>query len=162
MADWNKIGSRGNVEDRRGSPMALAGGGLGIVGIGIVLILNFLSGGTVDVGSILNQLPQSNVQSGLTTQDFEGEDNYEQFTATVLGSNNDYWRNSFQQRDQQYQEPKLVLFRSATQSGCGTATSEVGPHYCPADATIYIDETFYDVLTSRFQAKGGDVAKPMS
>jgi predicted metalloprotease len=53
----------------------------------------------------------------------------------------------------------LVLFRSATQSGCGLATSDVGPHYCPQDQTIYIDETFFIELQERFKAKGGDVAE---
>jgi predicted metalloprotease len=159
MADWSKITSRGNVEDRRGSPMAVAGGGLGIVGIGIVLLVQYLSTGSIDVGSVLNQLPANTGQSSLTTQDFNGDDSYQQFTETVLGSTNDTWTQIFAQDNRQYQEPKLVLFRAATPSGCGTATSDVGPHYCPADSTIYIDETFYDELNQRFNAKGGDVAE---
>ncbi len=52
-----------------------------------------------------------------------------------------------------------MLFRTATQSGCGTATSDVGPHYCPADSTIYLDETFFEELQRRFGAEGGDVAE---
>jgi predicted metalloprotease len=160
MADWSKIGSRGNVEDRRGSPMAVAGGGLGIVGIGIVLLIQYLSTGTVDVGSVLNQFPSANgPASSLTNQDFQGEDDYEKFTATVLGSTNDTWRQIFASDNRQYREPRLVLFRAGTQSGCGVATSDVGPHYCPADSTIYIDETFYDELKKRFNAEGGDVAE---
>lgn len=159
MADWSKIGSRGNVEDRRGSPLGFAGGGLGLVGIGIVLLVSLLGGGSVDVDDVLNQLQQTGVQSAYTSQDFAGADDYEQFTATVLGSNNDYWRQVLAQNDIKYEEPTLVLFRSATQSGCGVATSSVGPHYCPNDRTIYIDETFYDELRSRFGAQGGDVAE---
>lgn len=159
MADWSKILSRGNVEDRRGNPAALAGGGLSLVGVALFVIFQLASGGSVDVGSILSQLPQSTNQSSLTTQEFAGDDNYEQFTAAVLGSNNDLWRQTFQQSGKTYEEPKLVLFRTATQSACGTATSEVGPHYCPVDSTIYIDETFYDELQQRFAAKGGDVAE---
>lgn len=141
MADWSKITSRGNVEDRRGSPVAL-GGGLGLVGFGVLLLLQLLSGGSVDVGSILNQLPQTAGQSSLTSQEFEGEDDYEKFTAAVLGSANETWSNIFEESNRTYIEPRLVLFRTATQSGCGFASSEVGPHYCPADGTIYIDETF--------------------
>jgi predicted metalloprotease len=159
MADWSKITSRGDVEDRRGSPMAVAGGGLGLVGVGLVLLLQYLANGTVDVGSVLNQLPAAQGQSSLTTQDFEGDDDYQKFTETVLGSTNDTWTEIFAKDNRQYQPPKLVLFRNATPSGCGTATSDVGPHYCPADSTIYIDETFYDELTTRFNAKGGDVAQ---
>jgi predicted metalloprotease len=52
-----------------------------------------------------------------------------------------------------------VLFRNATQSGCGIATSEVGPHYCPLDKTIYLDETFFDVLAERLGGSNGDVAQ---
>jgi predicted metalloprotease len=139
--------------------MAVAGGGLGLVGVGLVLLLQYLANGTVDVGSVLNQLPAAQGQSSLTTQDFEGDDDYQKFTETVLGSTNDTWTEIFAKDNRQYQPPKLVLFRNATPSGCGTATSDVGPHYCPADSTIYIDETFYDELTTRFNAKGGDVAQ---
>jgi predicted metalloprotease len=159
MADWSKITSRGNVEDRRGNPMAVASGGLGIVGVGIVLLIQYLSTGSIDVGSVLNQLPAATSQSSLTSQDFAGDDSYQQFTETVLGSTNDAWKAIFAKDNRTYQEPKLVLFRAATPSGCGTATSDVGPHYCPADSTIYIDETFYDELNRRFNAKGGDVAE---
>jgi predicted metalloprotease len=53
----------------------------------------------------------------------------------------------------------LVLFRTATNSACGTATSQIGPHYCPLDSTIYLDETFFDELTNRLGATGGDVAE---
>lgn len=159
MADWSKILSKGNVEDRRGSPMALAGGGLGLIGVGIVLLFNLLVGGEIDIGSIIDQLPTAPSQSSLTSEQFRGEDSYEQFSAAVLGSNNDVWKNIFETSGRQYSEPRLVLFRSATQSGCGIATSDVGPHYCPADSTIYIDETFYEELTNRFGAQGGDVAE---
>lgn len=55
--------------------------------------------------------------------------------------------------------PTLVLFRDSTQSACGGASSVVGPHYCPLDETIYLDETFFDELAARFGAQGGDVAE---
>lgn len=159
MAYWDKLTSRGDVEDRRGQTAAI-GGGLGVVGVIATLLYSFLSGAPIDVNQILTQL--QGVQSGqqsLTTQDFEGADNYEVFTSTVLGSTTDVWKNIFSQSNKTYAEPRLVLFRSATTSGCGVATSEVGPHYCPADATIYIDETFFTELQQRFKAKGGDVAE---
>lgn len=69
------------------------------------------------------------------------------------------WSNLFAQTGDAYTPPKLVLFRSATASSCGTATSQVGPHYCPLDQTIYLDETFFEELTNRFGAQGGDVAE---
>lgn len=159
MADWGKILSTGNVEDRRGSPLGLIGGGVGILGVGVALLMSFLSGQPIDISSVLGQLEQSTGQSSYTTRDFEGADDYEKFTSTVLGSTNDVWHRIFEQSGRAYEEPRLVLFRNATQSACGMATSDVGPHYCPLDQTIYVDETFYDVLKTRFEAQGGDVAE---
>jgi predicted metalloprotease len=159
MANWGRILSRGNVEDRRGSPMAFAGGGLGLLGVGLIIVMNLLSGGSVDIGQVLGQLQGAAQQSTLTSEQFAGDDDYERFVSAVLGSNNDTWRQIFQESSKQYQEPRLVLFRTATQSGCGLSTSQVGPHYCPLDGTIYIDETFFDELQQKFGAKGGDVAE---
>lgn len=158
MADWSKILSRGNVEDRRGAGLAL-GGGLGAVGIIVALIFSFATGAPIDVGGILSQVQDMQNQSGGDSSQFEGADDYETFSSTVLGSNNDYWKGYFASKGQTYTEPKLVLFRSATQSGCGFATSDVGPHYCPADQTLYLDETFFAQLQQQFHAKGGDVAE---
>jgi uncharacterized protein len=160
MADWGKIQSRGNVEDRRGSRMiALGGGGLGVAGIIIVIVFNLLSGG--NAGDIINQLQQIQVptQQNISPTEFEGSDSYEVFASTVLGSTNDMWTSVFKESNRTYTPPKLVLFRDATQSGCGTATSSVGPHYCPVDHTIYLDETFFNELKQRFKAQGGDVAE---
>lgn len=159
MAYWDKLSSRGNVEDRRGQAVAI-GGGLGVVGIVASLLYSFLNGTPIDVGQILTELQATqSSQQTLTTTDFDGADNYEVFTSTVLGSTTDVWKNIFVQNSKTYTEPRLVLFREATQSGCGIATSDVGPHYCPADQTIYIDETFFVELQQRFKAKGGDVAE---
>lgn len=161
MAYWDKLGTSGNVEDRRGaSPLLLGGGGLGIAGVVLTLLFNVLTGAPTDLGSALNQLQQSQaLQSTGQSAEFEGLDNYEKFASTVLGSTNETWRTIFSQSSLTYNEPKLVLFRNLTSSGCGTASSDVGPHYCPADSTIYLDETFFDELTERFGAQGGDVAQ---
>lgn len=159
MALWDKLSSRGNIEDRRGQAAAI-GGGLGVVGIVASLLYSFLSGAPIDVGQILTELQATQTsQQNLTTKDFEGADNYEVFASTVLGSTNDVWQNIFSQSGKTYAEPRLVLFRTATASRCGVATSDVGPHYCPADQTIYIDETFFAELQQRFNAQGGDVAE---
>jgi predicted metalloprotease len=161
MANWGTLGSRGNVEDRRGSPLGILGGGAGIVGVVLYVLFNFLGGGNIDPNVILRELQNTQVQNqqNYTTSDFEGEDSYEVFASTVLGSTNDMWSNIFAQNNYSYTPPQLVLFRSATQSGCGIASSDVGPHYCPTDKTIYLDETFFNELTRRFGAQGGDVAE---
>ena len=156
MANWGKILSRGNVEDRRG--MAPVVGGISVTGVALLLLFSVLTG--TDPTEILSQIPTAQeTHSNLNSSDFEGQDSYETFASTVLGSNNDMWKAVFNSEGAEYIEPKLVLFRQATESGCGTATSEVGPHYCPLDKTIYLDETFFEELTNRFGAKGGDVAQ---
>jgi predicted metalloprotease len=163
MADWSKIISRGSVEDRRSmTPTALGGfGGAGAFVALAVLVISFLSNPDAStMNDILSQLQQTQVtQQNVDPSQFEGQDSYETFASAVLGSNNELWQQVFAQNNLRYTEPQLVLFRGATQSGCGIATSSVGPHYCPSDETIYLDETFFDELTQRFGATGGDVAQ---
>ncbi len=155
---WDKIGSRGKVFDRRGSPQMI-GGGLGIAGIAIILLLNILGGG--DLTDVLTTLEQSQLAptDSYDTSDFEGLDSYEVFASTVLGSANDMWSDVFARNSLSYTEPSLVLFRGGTESGCGGAMSYVGPHYCPADNNIYLDETFFEELEIKLGAEGGDVAE---
>lgn len=158
MAYWDKITSRGDVDDRRG--MAPVASGISVAGVLAVLIYNYLAGG--DLVSTLEDINRNALQGQLQTADttqYEGMDAYEQFASAVLGSNNDVWKQEFEKMNKPYTPPKLVLFRQATQSACGGATSAVGPHYCPLDQTIYLDETFFDILTERLGAKGGDVAQ---
>ncbi len=162
MANWDKIGSRGKVEDRRAFGPAAITGGLSVTGLIVLIAFNYLSGG--NLGDVLNDLSSFNTtqvetQSAYNARDFEGEDSYEVFASTVLGSNNDMWTKVFNANNKTYEQPLLVLFRGATESACGGASSEVGPHYCPIDKTIYLDETFFDELKNRFGAEGGDVAE---
>lgn len=72
----------------------------------------------------------------------------------VLGDTEDTWSQLFKQAGRAYQSPKLVLFRQGIHSGCGQATSAVGPFYCPADAKVYLDLGFFDELRRRFGAPG--------
>jgi len=160
MADWNKLTSRGNVEDRRSAGSTLrAGGGLGVGGIVLFLLINYLSGGNVDVTDVVNQLESTQVvQQNIDTTAFAGSDSYEVFASTVLGSTNDMWTSLFNKSNYNYTPPDLVLFRGSTESSCGGAFVNDGPHYCPEDSTIYLDETFFDELQKRFGASG-DVAQ---
>jgi predicted metalloprotease len=156
MALWDNLGS-GNVEDRRGVGGVALGGGA-IVGIVIFLVMSLLG---VDVDpALLEQLASQSGSSQSTEQpaEFQGKDTYESFASSVLGSNNTHWKNTLANTEITYTEPRLVLFRDATQSGCGIATSQVGPHYCPNDSTIYLDETFFDVL-ARLGGTNEDVAQ---
>jgi predicted metalloprotease len=136
----------------------MAIGGLGGIGVIVLVVITLLTGGTPDLGQTMDQLAGGEA-TGEQPAEFQGVDDYEQFTARVLGSTNELWNEVFTNAGQTYAEPTLVLFRGSTESACGGATSAIGPHYCPLDETIYIDETFYDELTSRFGAQGGDVAE---
>jgi len=158
VARWDRIRSRGNVQDRRGmSRPGVAIGGLGGVGLIIYLLVSILGGGG-GLEDVIGQLEPSQ-RPVEQPAEFQGEDDYQVFTETVLGSTNDTWEDIFTTSDLAYVEPTLVLFRDVTRSGCGNASSAVGPHYCPLDETIYIDETFFDELVARFGAQGGDVAE---
>jgi hypothetical protein len=142
-----------------GAGMAI--GGLGGVGLIIVLLLQLFGGGGSGLDQVLDQFQETQAppNTGVQPEEFRGEDDYEVFASTVLGSTDDTWTAIFQSSGNSYVEPTLVLFRDATNSGCGGASSAVGPHYCPLDQTIYIDETFFDELVSRLGATGGDVAE---
>jgi predicted metalloprotease len=160
MALWDKISSRGDVEDRRSMAPVAVGGGLGLGGIALLFVINMLSGGTT--GDFLNQLqnvPIQQQQTQLSQGEFTGNDTYTTFASEVLGSNNDMWTQVFAKSGKTYTPPKLVLFRQSTDSACGGATSDEGPHYCPNDQTIYLDETFFDEFAQRFGASKGDVAQ---
>ncbi|MFZ1316817.1 MAG: neutral zinc metallopeptidase [Candidatus Saccharimonas aalborgensis] len=165
MARWDEIVSTGDVEDRRGvSSGLLLGGGGGLVALLLTLGLNYMglnvSQSTVESAISTVQTMRAG-QAKQTTQpeQFRGNDSYEVFTRKVLGSTNDVWSGLFSQNNSTYKKPRLVLFRQATQSGCGIATTDMGPHFCPQDQTIYLDETFFDELRTRFGADTGDVAQ---
>jgi uncharacterized protein len=157
MAQWDKIESTGNVEDRRGA----TGTAVGVGGLGTILIIGFMllngGGSSADIQNMLDQLAQSNPST--SQGEFVDTKNYKGFAEKIIGSNNDVWNSNLSKLGEKYVEPKLVLFRGSTESACGGASSQIGPHYCPNDKTIYLDETFFAELSSRFGAKGGDVAE---
>ena len=77
----------------------------------------------------------------------------------TVNSLNAFWPDYLAQYDKQYPRPETVLFRGATSTGCGNATSEVGPFYCPADQTAYFDPGFFQELVDRFGSSGGPLAQ---
>lgn len=165
MANWDNIDASGDVEDRRGlsGPALLTGGG-GIVALLLAFGLNYL-GLNVSPDQVQQGINTVNeLRAGQATQkeqpaEFKGLDSYELFTKKILGSTNTVWTDIFQQNNKTYRTPKLVLFRSATQTGCGAASTQVGPFFCPSDKQIYLDETFFDELHTRFGADTGEVTQ---
>src|SRR5689334_20474508 len=130
MALWDKIGSSGDVEDLRGSRSGLVLGG-GITGILLTAALLFLSGQSAP--EVLETILTQGMSTTSQQAPFEDSKNYKGFAEKVLGSTNDFWSQQFTKTSKAYEPPRLVLFRDITQSGCGVASSQVGPHYCPAD-----------------------------
>ena len=146
---WKGRRESTNVDDRRGmSGGNLAIGG-GVIGV-IVLLINFFLG-----GGDASQLPQTLPGAGspeLSAEEKAAEDQLAGFVKVVFADTEDVWNTLLGQNE--YQEPRLVLFRGSTQSGCGSATSASGPFYCPADQQVFIDLAFYDELKSRFNVTG--------
>lgn len=111
----------------------------------VLAIIYFLSGGSL--GSLLS------LGSGQQTYDtpYEGSETEEALAviaAKILAGTEDVWEEQFQQMGRTYEPPTLQFFTGSTTSGCGNATASVGPFYCSADATIYIDLSFFTSMRS--------------
>lgn len=161
---WQGRRESDNVEDRRGqsgSPMG-GGGGFrlpsgkgGIVLLIIVLVAGYYG---VDLTGMLTGEPvtqqQTTTQRSISPQDEEAA----KFTKVILADTEDTWGAIFKDMGRQYAQPKLVMYRGATRTACGTGQSVMGPFYCPADSTVYIDLSFYNEMQSKLGA-GGDFAQ---
>ena len=148
------------VSDRRGSrigPAAGVGGGAGILLLLVSLLLGFDPSAVVD----------TNTASGPADGDLAancrtGEDANLREDCRIVGFVNSiqaYWSEEFSRQGRSYSEARTQLFSNSTQSGCGFASSESGPFYCPSDRQVYIDLSFFQELQSRFGAQGGPFAQ---
>jgi uncharacterized protein len=148
-----------NVEDRRamgGGRRMAVGGGMGTI---LLLLVVWLMGG--DPLALLQQANQGPGPGGPAGPLDPGgpanaklNDEERQFVSVVLGDTEDVWREQFRLVGKQYRDPRLVLFSGATDSACGYAQSAVGPFYCPADDSVYLDTEFFRELERRFRAPG--------
>ena len=149
---WTPRGRSSNLEDRRGSRSTMAGMGVG--GTLILLVLGLLFGGDIigDGGdNIGNYVTEG---GGLSPADSAAEEPMVQFMSFVLDDAQQVWEDKFIQAGQRYRDAKLVLYREATQTGCGTGQAGMGPFYCPLDETVYLDLRFFAELSRRFGAPG--------
>ncbi len=155
------------VSDRRGAPgfsgglggrgMAVGAGG-GIVGLIVVLAFALLQSGViggqptsvVDAGGNLNAECRTGADAN-ARQDCQ--------TVATVNSVQAYWSDVFASRGDQYTNAPTTLFNGQVDTGCGAASSAVGPFYCPSDETVYLDLGFYDALRQDFGAKGGAFAE---
>ena len=158
---WEGRRQSSNVDDRRGISSKgglLAGGGI----VGIIVVLLQLFGGETgqQVASVVNQVAGGNQTQQTERVELTAEQKkIGEFTATVLADTEDVWEKVFaENRLGTYEKPTLVLFTASVNTGCGQASSSVGPFYCPADHKLYMDMDFFEELKTRFGAKGGDFA----
>ena len=144
-----------NVEDRRGGGggfggprMVFGGGGLGLVA---VIVLSLVFG--VDASQLLNggpmPQPQMRQESGP-----RGDDAAFEFTRRVIGSAEDVWAPLMREHGSRFSPATFTAYDYATPTGCGTGQSSAGPFYCPGDAHIYLDLSFFNELDQRFGAPG--------
>ena len=141
-----------NVEDRRGMSGGAIAGGLGGGAIIIALIVMLLGG---DPSAVLQQAGtmQTTEQTGDVTFS-EEEQELASFAKKILAGTEDIWTAQFAKYGYQYQAPKMVLYTGTTSSGCGTANSQVGPFYCSADQTVYLDLSFLSTMRQQIGADG--------
>ncbi|MFO0852185.1 MAG: neutral zinc metallopeptidase [Gemmataceae bacterium] len=152
---WEGEQESENVEDRRSLKPAAAAGG-GILTLLIVVGAYFLGFDPRQAQQIAQKL--ENV-GGHQTQEVGPpvNDKTKKFVATVLNFTEDVWTDQFRQMGEQYQKPKLVLFRESVDSeGCGVAPSAVGPFYCPVSKKVFLDPSFFDELEQKL---GGSKAE---
>jgi predicted metalloprotease len=151
--EWEGREESENVEDRRGFGMrtgvALGGGGL------IIVILAMLFG--ADPRQVMQLLQQGGMAQPNAAQQAPADPEEEReahFTKVIFHDTEVVWDELFHKMGKRYEKPILVLYRGQVDSACGTADSAVGPFYCPGDARVYIDLSFYDDMQRKLHAPG--------
>ena len=151
---WEGHGKSENFQDRRvlnKKGLAIGGGGALILLIAALfnidpqMLAPLLGNAGVGGGGEVQQRP-------LTEQEKRSAD----FAATILKFTEEVWDDQFRRQGQRYQPPKMVYFDREVETGCGVAPSAVGPFYCPADKTVYLDPTFFKELEDKL---GGSKAE---
>ncbi len=151
---WEDLRKSQNVEDRRGRGPRMGGpAGMGI-GVVILALLGGLLFGVNPV-DILSQLQGGTVTTAPATQNPPANDRESQFVRSILGDLEDTWG----QMIQGYRPPQLVLFDGQVESACGFADAAVGPFYCPRDAKVYLDTSFFDQMERLTRGQTSDFAK---
>lgn len=146
---WQGRRQSGNISNKGRKAGVVGGGGL------IVALLVFLITGdpfaALQVGTQGGGLQQTQ-PAEMTQQEQQLYD----YAAVVLADTEDVWNTLLPEYGERYRNPDMVVYSGQTQTGCGIGQSGMGPFYCPADETVYMDLSFYDTLVNQFGAKDGD------
>ncbi len=166
---WRKVDDDGDVIDARGGstgggpsmggiPVGKAGGGIGLLVVIIVIGMQLL-GGEGSGFDISQAFPSDTAVSSQNAQgipsDQDPEKDFKDFSSYVFVTAQQGWQQAFEQSDEPYEKAKMVIYRRGVSTGgCGSASSAVGPFYCPADQRVYIDLGFYELMQQQLGASG--------
>jgi predicted metalloprotease len=144
-----------------GGTLAMGGGGLGVVGVLLYLVLSALGGGNGGLGALQGQAVGGGSSADLGSCRTGADANASESCRAVgyVNSIQAWWSQDFAARGSGYQPAVTVFFQDQAGTGCGVASTEVGPFYCPADKRVYIDLGFFRELHDRFGASAGSFAQ---
>ncbi len=153
--DWQKGERSQNVEvdsGGGGGPRFGGGRGLGLGGIVLLAILGLVF--FKDPTALLSQVDTGGQVAAPAGQSTPVDPQTKDFVSAILGSTEKTWGDIFAAHGQQYVDPKLDLFSGGVNTACGSASTAVGPFYCPGDQKVYLDVAFFQELENRFHASG--------
>ena len=147
-----------NISDRRGISGRTVGIGGGIIGVIVLAAVTLFSGGSIGdvIGNVAGQLAGGNVSLSSASREPDAEDQrLFDLASKVLAGTEDVWTREFRRQGWgEYECPQMVVYSGSVNSGCGQATSQVGPFYCSADQTVYIDLDFFKDMQHSIGASG--------
>lgn len=160
---WEGRRESKNVKDSRGKSSAAKtalGGGL----LGIIATLLFIFGGETGqkIAPVIEQVAKQtyveNTGSTTVRELSESEKQMGKMVAVMFADNEDVWHQIFKDNGIVYKEPSMEIFEQSVETACGTGTKDMGPFYCPADQTVYMDLSFFEELHTTYGAERGNMA----
>jgi len=164
---WEDRDESRNVDDRR-SQGGSSGGGRGMPSMGTIMFLwpviqrllkTKFGWAIIGIGAVVyfsgyNPLSSFTGGSSSATINQAADNKEKRFISTVLRDTELVWGQIFKEHGAKYREPQMVIYRGSTRSGCGQASAQMGPFYCPADQKVYLDLGFFNELASKHNATG--------